>query len=52
MTLHAGQQRRQRWKERSFGPCRGRRGWGDMRERPRNVHITMSKIDDQGKDDA
>ena len=34
VTLHAGQQKRQRCKEWSFGLCGRGRGWDDTRERP------------------
>ena len=32
MILHAGQQKRHRCKEQTFGLCGRRRGWDDLRE--------------------
>ena len=32
MVLHAGQQRRHRRKEETFGHSGGRRGWDDLRK--------------------
>ena len=45
--LHAGQQRRHRYKEQTLGLCGRRRGWDDLREEHRNMYITICEIDQQ-----
>ena len=52
MILYAGQQKKHRCKEQTFGLSGGRRGWDDLREQHRNMCITICKIDDQCKFDA
>ena len=43
MNLFAGQERRHKHKEQTFGHSGGRRGWDDLR----NMCITIFKIDSQ-----
>ena len=50
--LHAGQQRRHRRKEQTFGLCGRRQGWDDLREQHWNMYITICKTDDQCKFNA
>jgi len=50
--LHAGQQRRHRYKEQTFGLSGRRCRWDDLREQQGNMYITIYKIDDQCKFDA
>ena len=52
MILHAGQQRRHRCKEQTFGLSGRRCRWDDLREQQGNMYITICKIDDQCKFDA
>jgi len=49
MILYAGQQKRHRCKEQTFGLCGRRRGWDDLREEHWNMYITIYKTDDQCK---
>ena len=42
-----GQQRRQRYKEQTFGLSGRRRGWDDLREQHQNIYITICVTDDQ-----
>ena len=51
-VLCAGQQRRHRHKEQTFGHSGGRRGWDDLREWLWNIHITICKIDSQWEFDV
>ena len=50
--LHAGQQRRHRCKEQTFGLSERRRGWDDLREQYRNKCITTCKRDIQSEFDV
>ena len=52
MTLYMRQQKRQRYKEQTFGLCGKRQGWDDLREYHWNMYITVSEIDHQSKFDA
>jgi len=52
MTLHAGQQRRYRHKEQTFGHSRGRRGLNDLRKQPRDIYVTICKIGSQWEFDV
>ena len=50
--LHAGQQRRHRSKEQTFGLSGRRQGWDDLREHPWNMYIAICKKDNQCRFDA
>ena len=50
--LHAGQQRRHRCKEETFGLSGRRWGWDGLREEHWNMYIATCKIDDQCKFNA
>ena len=52
MILHAGQERRHRCKEQTFGLSGRRWGWNDLREQHWNMYITICKRYDQCKLDA
>ena len=41
MILHAGQQKRHRYKEQTCGLCGRRREWDDLREQIGNVYYHM-----------
>ena len=45
--LHAGEQRKHRCKEQTFGLRGRRRGWDDLREKHWDTYIAIGKIDDQ-----
>ena len=49
MTLYVRQQKRNRYKEQTFGLCERRQGWGDLREYYWNMYITICEIDHQSK---
>ena len=50
--LHAGQQRRRRHKEQTFGHIGRRTGWDDVREWHWNIYMTVYKIDSQWEPDV
>ena len=52
MTLYEREQKRHRCKEQTFGLCGRRRGWDDLREQHRNMHIIICEIDHQSRFNA
>ena len=52
MTLYVRQQKRNRYKEQTFGLCERRRGWDDLREYRWNMYTTICEIDRQSRFDA
>ena len=52
LILHAGQQRRRRYKEQTFELCWKRRGWDNLREQHQNICITICNVEDQCKFDV
>ena len=52
ITLYAGQKKRHRWIEQSFGLYGTRRGWDDLREQHPNLYIIKCETDRQSRLDA
>ena len=47
MNQSAGQQRRHRHREQTYGHSGGRRGWDESREQHGNIYITICKTDSE-----
>ena len=52
ITLYAGQKNRRICIEQTFGLYGRRRGWDDLREQHRNMHIIWGETDHQPRLDA
>ena len=52
ITLNAGQKKRHRCIEQTFGFCGRRRGWDDLREQHQNMYIIKGERDHQSRLDA
>ena len=49
ITLYARQKKRHRCIEQTFGVCRIRRGWDDLREQHRSMYIIKCETDHQSR---
>ena len=52
VTLYAGQKKRHRCTEQTFGLCGRRWGWDDLREEHWNMYIMYGETDHQPRPDA